>query len=871
MTMISSIERFIEDLYPFYIKIDNNNNIAVTGKSLKKVLPDVLKKDFHQHFIVVRPSVCIQNFEVLRFFEKQLIILQSFEKTELILRGELKYDATEHVIYFLGSPWVLNTSKLKQLGLHFSDYSVSDCITDVLGITEQYQTTIEDTFELVNTLREQTEKTNIVFNSLAEIIFQTDNEGKWTFLNKAWEKTMGFTVKESINTLFFNYLHPDDVQKNWDLFLPLINREKTYCNHQIRYITKNKEVKWIRVYATLIIDQNNETQGTTGTLLDVTKEVESENQLKLVLNNVRDEISLVDINDDYAFASPSLISNRGYVNLQELKDSKTTGSIHPDDYFKIRNFVKEGKKTLDFEYRVKVKSGEYKLYSGHSKIIVDSTHNKEYLLTVARNIEQERKTEKLLELITNNLKDEISMFDLEGNYIYGSPSVLINRGHKSFEELQQTNALAIIPENTAKEMMLNLKQSGVFNHERKYVKNDGTVTWYESNLTLINDEINNKQYILAVSRNIEEKKKYEKHLELITNNINDEITMFDFDGNYLYATPSTLKNRGYSNFEELKKINAFSIVMPEEKENIINNIITKGEYQMERKYQKNDGTVSWYESYSKLIKDEFNHNNYIIAVARNIDSRKKSQLQIEQTLEKERELNRLKTEFIATSSHEFKTPLAIIKNNIEILISDSNNKIKRNIDSKELQKKFLGRIDSEVDRMLQLMNDTLILEKANNNILAVNKESTNIFILIMNIVERFNLLQKDGRNIHLDHKKKPRTVFVDKDLMDHVFQNLISNAYKYSLGRKEPEIMVNYFKNYVEISVKDYGIGIKCSEIEQLFKPFNRGSNTQGIAGTGMGLSIVKKILDLHNADINVSSELNVGTVFIVKISYSEQ
>ena len=864
--MISSIGRFIEDIFPFYIKIGDNNSIKEIGKSLRKILNSVDNKNFYQHFIVVRPSVSIHNFDVLKHYEKQLIILQSSDLPDLVLRGELKYEATEKAIYFLGSPWVLNTTNLKQLGLKFSDFSVSDCVTDVLGITEQYQNTIEDTFELVNTLRKQTEKTNIVFNSLAEIIFQTDNDGKWTFLNKAWEKTMGFSVEESIGTLFFNYLHPDDVQKNWELFLPLINKEKSYCNHQIRYITKEKEIKWIRVYATLIIDQNNETQGTAGTLLDVTKEVESENQLRLILNNVRDEISLVDINDEYAFASPSLITNRGYNSLQELKDCKTTDTIHPDDYKKIWQYITDGDNVLDFEYRVKVKSGDYKLYSGHSKIITDSTHNNQYLLTVARNIEQERKTEKLLELITNNLSDEITMFDMEGNYIYGSPSVLKNRGHKDLADLQKTNGLKIVPEEYVTLMLFNLRKYGSHNAERKYQKSNGDTTWYESTLVLINDEFANKEYILSVSRNIDEKKKYEKHLDLITNNINDEITIFDFDGNYLYATPSTLKNRGFSSFEEMKKVNAFSIISDKEKELILKNIAQKGEHLMERKYRKLDGTISWYESYSKLIKDEFNNTNYIIAVARNIDSRKKSQDQIEQTLEKERELNRLKTEFIATSSHEFKTPLAIIKNNIEILLNDVKNNIKGN--SQQLHNKFLGRIDSEVDRMLQLMNDTLILEKANNNILVLNKEKTDIFILIVNIVERFNLLQKDERRIQLKHQNKPKTVHIDKVLIDHVFQNLISNAYKYSLGKKEPEIAVTYHQKFVDITIKDYGIGIKENEIPQLFKPFNRGSNTQGIAGTGMGLSIVKKILDLHNAEISLDSKLNVGTTFIIKLPY---
>ena len=292
--MNNNIGKFISDIYPFFIKIKNDSLIGEYGKSLYKSLPNIVNLPFYRHFIAIRPTISIDNFNILKQCENQLIILQSTDCPELTLRGEFKYESSENVVYFLGSPWVLNVETLNQIGLNFSDFSPSDSMTDVLGISEQYQATIEDTFDLVTQLRDQTDKNNKIFDSLAEIIFQTDNDGNWTFLNKAWEKTMGYTVDESINTLFFNYIHPDDIKRNRDLFLPLINKEKSYCNHQIRYITKDKEIKWIRVFATLIIDQNNETQGTTGTLLDITKEVKSENQLSLILNNVKDEISLVD-------------------------------------------------------------------------------------------------------------------------------------------------------------------------------------------------------------------------------------------------------------------------------------------------------------------------------------------------------------------------------------------------------------------------------------------------------------------------------------------------------------------------------------------------------------------------------------------------
>ena len=288
----------------------------------------------------------------------------------------------------------------------------------------------------------------------------------------------------------------------------------------------------------------------------------------------------------------------------------------------------------------------------------------------------------------------------------------------------------------------------------------------------------------------------------------------------------------------------------------------EGEYRLKMK----NGEFKWYHGLSKIIEDNTTNKKYLLTVARNIESRKKAQLQMEQALEKEKELNRLKTEFITTSSHEFKTPLAIIKNNIEILLKSTQNQLVGDV--KMLHNKFLSRIDTEAERMLQLINDTLILEKANNNILSIKKVRTDLFELIARVVERFNLLQKDGRNIKINLVNNPKTIYADKDLLDHVFQNLISNAFKYSEGKRNPEITIIYNKKIAEVIIKDYGIGIPEKDIEKLFIPFNRASNTQGIPGTGMGLSIVKKILDLHESSIYVESRLNEGTSFKLELPY---
>lgn len=248
-----------------------------------------------------------------------------------------------------------------------------------------------------------------------------------------------------------------------------------------------------------------------------------------------------------------------------------------------------------------------------------------------------------------------------------------------------------------------------------------------------------------------------------------------------------------------------------------------------------------------------------------MEERKKFEEYMELTLKKEQELNQLKSNFISTSSHEFKTPMAIIKNAIEILMG--SDLVKTKDGPNPFYEKYLNRIDNEVDRVVSLMNDSLLLEKANNNSLEVNAKPTDIVFKLLDIVEKYNNIN-NNRKVIIDVKHKPRKINIDPALMDHVFDNLVSNSLKYSEGRKSPEVVIDFQDKQVQISFIDYGIGIPDDALQKLCTPFFRAGNTSGVQGTGMGLSIVKKILDLHSADLNIESELNEGTRVMVTISY---
>ncbi|MBF2027445.1 MAG: response regulator [Oscillatoriales cyanobacterium C42_A2020_001] len=128
-------------------------------------------------------------------------------------------------------------------------------------------------------LQESENRYRSVVNSIREIIFQTDLEGNWTFLNPVWTDIMGFSITESLGTCYLDYVHPSDRDSTPELFLPLIYQRQAYCRHEIRCLTKSGEIRWLEVYACSEQDTNNTVIGVTGVLNDITERKQVEQEL----------------------------------------------------------------------------------------------------------------------------------------------------------------------------------------------------------------------------------------------------------------------------------------------------------------------------------------------------------------------------------------------------------------------------------------------------------------------------------------------------------------------------------------------------------------------------------------------------------------
>ena len=142
-------------------------------------------------------------------------------------------------------------------------------------------------------LRESEEKYRSVVDNVTEVIFQTDAAGLWTFLNPAWTDITGFSLGESIGKNFIDYVYPDDRQRNLELFQPLIEGKKEYCQHEIRYLTQDGSDRWIEVHAQVTLAPDNTITGTSGTLRDITHYKWAEEQLQESEKKLRQVIDLV--------------------------------------------------------------------------------------------------------------------------------------------------------------------------------------------------------------------------------------------------------------------------------------------------------------------------------------------------------------------------------------------------------------------------------------------------------------------------------------------------------------------------------------------------------------------------------------------------
>jgi PAS domain S-box-containing protein len=335
------------------------------------------------------------------------------------------------------------------------------------------------------------------------------------------------------------------------------------------------------------------------------------------------------------------------------------------------------------------------------------------------------------------------------------------------------------------------------------------------------------------------------------------ISVLDKDLNFVFVEGRDIQDRGIDS-AQIIGMNLRSRLTPEDYEAFREPIDTafKGEVSKNEIFMRD----RHYINYVVPIPDDAGNIDRIMMVSQNITERKKAEEEMINALQKERQVNELKSRFVSMASHEFRTPLATVLSSVA-LIARYNKP-----EDEEKRMKHINRIKSSVSNLTQILEEFLSLGKLEEGRVANVPETIDIQEFATDITEELQMTAKAGQSIHYSHYGVGAMVRVDKQLLRNVLFNLLSNAIKYSPENREIIFETIVKDNELEINITDHGIGIPDDDQMLIFSTFYRAQNVTNIEGTGLGLNIVKKYVELMNGEISFVSELNKGTTFTVKI-----
>ncbi|HMH19709.1 MAG TPA: ATP-binding protein [Burkholderiales bacterium] len=243
-----------------------------------------------------------------------------------------------------------------------------------------------------------------------------------------------------------------------------------------------------------------------------------------------------------------------------------------------------------------------------------------------------------------------------------------------------------------------------------------------------------------------------------------------------------------------------------------------------------------------------------------IDDRKRAEAELLTAVQREKELSEMKSKFVSTASHEFRTPLATTLSSAELLEHYSESL------SPAEKLNLLQTIQSSAKRMSEMIDDVLTLGRAESGVLKLNPSSLNLSELCSKVVSEFRIAQGRQHVITLDDRFDRAEAYMDERLLRHILNNLLSNAVKYSPPGSEVTFSLARREEQAAIEIQDRGIGIPVEDQPRMFESFHRASNVENRPGTGLGLAIVKKAVELHGGAIGLTSAVGSGTRFTVTL-----
>ncbi|MFZ0453180.1 MAG: PAS domain S-box protein [Ignavibacteriaceae bacterium] len=486
-------------------------------------------------------------------------------------------------------------------------------------------------------------------------------------------------------------------------------------------------------------------------------------------------------------------------------------------------------------------------------------------------VDEIKKSEKRYKDLAEMLPQMIFELDSEGKITYANINVNEKIGCSCKEIEYGISLLQFIDtgerERAADDIAEIMNGKTLYNREYTILRKDGFTFPAEISASPIYAEdliIGLRGFIIDKT----ESKKSEEQLRVLSRAVQQSpasVIITDLDGNIEYINPKFQQVTGYS-LDEIKFKNPrilSSGLKPASEYEILWNTITSGnDWTGEFQNKKKNGEIYWASALISPVKDNDGKITHFLGLQEDITGRKRSEMELKAAKDKAEEMNRMKSIFLANMSHELRTPMTGIMGYTETLYNELKD---------SHLKEMAGTLLKISSRLKETLNLILDLSRIEANKIEIN--STNIYIpeILRETVKLFEIAAIE-KKLELDLTIKDENIssMLDRRMFVQIIENLINNAIKYTNIGKVAVTAGKKIENRKEFSIieiEDTGIGIQSEDIEVIFEPFRQLSegNARSFEGTGLGLTITKKFVELLGGNIFVQSRPGTGSKFTVK------
>lgn len=675
----------------------------------------------------------------------------------------------------------------------------------------------------------------------------------------------------------------------------------TFRNQAFSILRNNKlENVWLNVDYSTIYDEFGKPVGVWKIVVDETDQVVADKELKrfkFMVDNANDAFILTRRNGTFAYLNDLSLKRWGYTQKEStLLNVSDVDAMYEKQQFEHVFALAQTQKVPSYETLHKRKNGS--TFPVEVSITGITLQNKPYMLSIAREISERKTAEKELYQVQQQLKQALSVgligawtLDTKTSLVYASESLAklfgidpkqaaLGLNLKVFSKSMHPDDRDFVTASIYKA----IKSGKQYEIDYRVTDADGEQRWVLARGQSEKSENGMSHRFTGVLIDITERKKAEKALSesegrmrFLADSMPQQVWTSRPDGKLDYVNRQV---RDYFQKPEQAIINdgwqkeLHPNDLKKTLDTWIHSLKTGDIYEAEFRLRRAaDETYRWHLARALPISNEkgkiikwFGSNTDIeelkSMIKRSVELEKITSSLKDQSAQL-MALNTAKDDFISLASHQLRTPATGVKQYVGMLLDGYAGRITAK------HKTFLEQAYQSNERQITVINDLLKVAQLDAGKVSLRKEKINLTSLLGNIInEQATKFIDREQDILYDPPKSSRQVMADPTKLRMALENIIDNASKYTPAHKTIEVKILKTKNKINIVVKDQGVGIAKKDINKLFQKFSRLDNplSVSVGGSGLGLYLVKKIIDLHDGSIDVDSKVNKGTTLTITL-----